>query len=67
MKNNIVYGIVVFCVFMLLTYVLRLMSGKFPEETILWGVYKASDLLMGVGVALVLIYSRHMKKKSSDK
>ena len=35
----VIYAISAFLVFMLLTWILRLMTGKLPLEDGLWGVY----------------------------
>lgn len=59
----IIYAISAFLVIMLLTWILRLMTGKLPLEDGLWGVYKDSDLLLGLVVAAMITFSHYQKRK----
>ncbi len=59
----VIYAISAFLVFMLLTWILRLMAGKLPLEDGLWGVYKDSDLLLGLVVAAMITFSHYQKRK----
>ena len=61
------YAIGVFCVFMALTYILRLVTGKYPENFILLGVYQSSDLWLGAAIAVILTYSRYLKRNIGKK
>ena len=60
-------GIGVFFVFMVLTYLLRLISGKFPENPIFLGVYQSTDLWLGAAIAVILTYSRYLKRNIGNK
>ena len=59
----LIYAISAFLVFMLLTWVLRLVAGKLPIEDGLWGVFKNSDLILGLVVAVVITFSHYQKRK----
>ena len=59
----VIYAISAFLVIMLLTWILRLMTGKLPLEDGLWGVYKESDLLLGLVVAAMITFSHYQKRK----
>lgn len=59
----VLYGIGVFAVYALLTYILRLVSGRMPENPEILGVFTTNDLLLGLVVALVLTISNERKKK----
>ena len=59
----VIYAISAFLVFMLLTWILRLMAGKLPLEDGLWGVYKDSDLLLRLVVAAMITFSHYQKRK----
>ena len=59
----VIYAISAFLVFMLLTWILRLMTGKLPLEDGLWGVYKDSDLLLGLVLAAIISFSHYQKRK----
>ncbi len=59
----VIYAISAFLVIMLLTWILRLMTGKLPLEDGLWGVYKDSDLLLGLVVAAMITFSHYQKRK----
>jgi len=59
----VLYGIGVFAVYALLTYILRLISGRVPETPEILGVFTTNDLLLGLVVALVLTISNERKKK----
>lgn len=59
----VIYAISAFLVIMLLTWILRLMTGKLPLEDGLWGVYKDSDLLPGLVVAAMITFSHYQKRK----
>lgn len=65
--KNIIYAVSAFCVFIILTYILRLISGKFPEDSILFGIYKTSDFVLGGAIALILTYTRYTKRNSTKK
>lgn len=59
----VIYAISVFLVFMLLTWVLRLVAGKLPVENGFLGVFGNSDFLIGVVVAAVVTLSHYQKRK----
>lgn len=59
----IIYGIGVFAIYALLTYVLRLISDRFPENADYFGVFTTNDLLLGLVVAVVLTFSNIRKSK----
>ena len=59
----IIYAISTFLVFLLLTWFLRLMAGKLPIENGILGVFKNSDLLLGLVVAVAVTFSHIQKRK----
>ena len=59
----IIYAISTFLVFLLLTWILRLMAGKLPIENGILGVFKNSDLLLGLVVAVAVTFSHIQKRK----
>ena len=59
----VIYGIGVFIVYALLTYILRLVSNRFPENADIFGLFTSNDLLLGLVVAIVLTFSNERKKK----
>ena len=59
----IIYAISTFLVFLLLTWILRLMAGKLPIENGILGVFKNSDLLLGLVVAVAVNFSHIQKRK----
>ena len=59
----IIYAISTFLVFLLLTWILRLMAGKLPIEDGILGVFKNSDLLLGLVVAVAVTFSHIQKRK----
>lgn len=61
--KTVIYAISVFLIFMLLTWILRLMAGKLPIEDGFLGVYKNSDLFLGIVVAAIVTLSHLQKRK----
>jgi len=61
-KEILVYGLGVFAVYAILTYVLRVMFNRVADDADLFGVYSQNDLLVGVLVAVVLTFSHQRKK-----
>ena len=59
----IIYALSTFLVFLLLTWILRLMAGKLPIENGILGVFKNSDLLLGLVVAVAVTFSHIQKRK----
>ena len=59
----IIYAISTFLVFLLLTCILSLMAGKLPIENGILGVFKNSDLLLGLVVAVAVTFSHIQKRK----
>lgn len=59
----LMYAISIFVVFLLLTWVLRLVSNNIPDETVLFGIYSSSDLLLGGVIAVALTFSHYNKMK----
>ena len=64
--QTLLYGLGAFAVYMVLTVVLIWISGKVPENPILFGIYTKDHLLLGLAVAVVLTFS-HERKKKMDK
>ncbi len=60
--KTVIYAFSAFFIFMILTWVLRLAAGKLPVEDGLWGVFKSSDLFLGLVVAVVITFS-HLQKR----
>lgn len=59
----VIYAASAFVVFMILTWILRLASGKLPVEDGMWGVFKDSDFFLGLVVAGVTTLSHVQKRK----
>ncbi len=57
------YGLVVFCVYILLTWVLKLIAHKMPESDAFLGIFTSTDLWLGLAIAVILTYSHYMKMK----
>lgn len=63
MKKNILYGLGAFCIFLIFTVVLRLISGKYPENPFLFKIFQKSDFGLGFIVAIVLTYARYLRRR----
>lgn len=61
-KEILIYGLGVFAVYAILTYVLRVLFNRAAVDAELFGVYSKNDLLVGVLVAVVLTFSHQRKK-----
>ncbi len=59
----ILYGLGVFLIYAILTYVLRLVFKVMPIDGEFLGIYSENDLLIGLLVAVVLTFSHERKKK----
>lgn len=59
----VLYGVVVFAIYALLTFILRLITGRMPENPEFLGIYTSNDLLLGLVVSVVLTLSHQRKKK----
>ena len=57
------YGLVVFFVYAVLTWVRKLIAHKMPEGEAFLGVYTSTDLWLGLVIAIILTYSHYMKMK----
>ena len=61
------YGIGVFIVYLILTAAVILISGRNPENPILFRIYTKEHLLIGLAVAVVLSLSHDRKMKMMKK
>ena len=61
-KGLLLYGLGVFAIYALLTYVLRVFFSRATTDAEFFGVYTTNDLLIGVLVAVVLTFSHQGKK-----
>lgn len=59
----IVYGLGVFAVYAVLTYILRFAFNRTPNDADILGIYSTNDLLIGVVVAIVLTFTHERKKR----
>ncbi|NDP22740.1 MAG: hypothetical protein GZ091_16925 [Paludibacter sp.] len=59
----ILYGLGVFAVYALLTYILRLVTDRMPANAEIMGIFTTNDLLLGIVVSFVLTFSHERKKK----
>lgn len=59
----VLYGLGAFAVYIVLVVVLRLISGRIPEDAEIFGMFSTTDLLLGVVVAVVLTFSHERKKR----
>ena len=59
----VIYGIGVFAIYALLTYVLRLVTNRMPLNAEFLGVFTTNDLLLGLVVAIILTVSHERKKR----
>lgn len=57
------YGLSVFVIFIILTFVLRTLTHRVPANPDFWGVFTLNDVLLGLLVAFVLTFSHERKKK----
>lgn len=58
----VLYGLGVFAVYAILTYVLRIFFDRTSTDAEFLGIYSKNDLLIGVLVAVVLTFSHERKK-----
>ena len=63
----VVYGLGVFAVFLVLTFILRYVTHRMPGNPDLLGIFTTNDLLLGVVVAIALTFSHERKKKINKK
>jgi len=59
----VLYGVSAFIIFSILTWLLKLIAHRLPVVDGLFGVFSNKDLLLGVAVALVLVFSHAQKMK----
>lgn len=59
----ILYGLGVFAVYILLTYILRLVTNRMPNDADFMGVFTTNDLLLGLVVSIILTFSHERKKR----
>jgi len=59
----ILYALGVFAVYVILTYILRLIFHRMPTDAEFLGVYSTNDLLLGVVIAAALTVSHERKKR----
>ena len=59
----VLYGFGVFAVYIVFLIVLRLISGRTPEDAEIFGLFSKSDFLLGLLVAVVLTFSNVRKKR----
>ena len=57
------YGAGVFCIYALLTWILKLVAKKMPEGDAFLGIFTSTDLWLGLAIAVILTYSHYMKMK----
>jgi len=57
----VLYGLSVFVIYSILTYVLRYVFNRMPTDAEFFGVYSSTDLLIGLVLALILTFT-HVKK-----
>ena len=62
-KGPLLYGLSVFAVYAILTYVLRVFLSSTSTDAEYFGIYSKNDLLIGVLVAIVLTFSHFGKKR----
>jgi hypothetical protein len=53
------YGLSAFVIFALITALLRVVSGKIPENPDFFGLFVKNDIWLGIVVALVIVVSRN--------
>jgi len=58
----VMYGLGVFTVYVLLTYVLRIIFKRTTSDATIFGVYSTNDLLIGLLLAVVLTFSHQRRK-----
>ncbi len=58
----VIYGLGVFTVYVLLTYVLRIIFKRTTSDATIFGVYSTNDLLIGLLLAVVLTFSHQRRK-----
>ena len=59
----ILYGIIVFVIFYILTLVLKLITHQFPTVLSFETLFPKKDILLGLAVAVILTFTHQRKKK----
>jgi hypothetical protein len=59
----VLYGLGVFAVYIVLTYILRLIFNRMPTDAEFFGIYSTNDLLLGVVIAVALTITHERKKR----
>ncbi|NDV45867.1 hypothetical protein D0T49_02225 [Paludibacter sp. 221] len=59
----VLYGVGVFAVYIILVVILRLISGKYPENPEIFGIFATNDIWLGLIVAIVLTFSHVQRRK----
>ena len=62
LKEVLIYGLGVFAVYAILTYLLRVFFNRAAVDAEFFGIYSKNDLFVGVLVAVVLTFSHQRKK-----
>jgi hypothetical protein len=59
----LLYGIIVFAIFYILTLALKLITHQFPTVLSFETLFPKKDLLLGLGVSAVLTFTHQRKMK----
>lgn len=59
----VIYGLVVFVVFMTLSVILKIITHRNSIEDIYFGILSKKDLMIGGGIAVFLTFMHEQKKK----
>ncbi len=60
--KTITYGLIVFVIYAALTFILRYITNRMPENPEFLGIYTTNDLLLGIAVAFFLTFTHERKK-----
>lgn len=61
--KTLLYGLAAFFVYIIVLVILRLISGKIPEDATIFGFFASNDIWLGIVVAAVLTFTHERKKR----
>ncbi|MDL2290119.1 hypothetical protein LJB95_01800 [Paludibacteraceae bacterium OttesenSCG-928-F17] len=62
----VLYGLGVFAVYIIILVILRLISGRLPENPAIFGFFTGNDFLLGLLVAVTLTFTYVRRKKMDN-
>ncbi|HOF97918.1 MAG TPA: hypothetical protein P5157_02765 [Paludibacteraceae bacterium] len=61
--KTLLYGLGVFGVYIVIIVLLRLFSGRVPDEAVIFNFFTKNDLLIGLLLACILTFTHQRNKK----